>query len=160
METLLSAEDTNDALQNNVDDLDQKYANHFNGDELLQENAMLRRRSRSEINKAGDAKAREVCRQNVLKFSVHGLLTWIIKTGAREAFGNVVIVLQLVLTIAISERSLTKLKLLKTQPRSTMSHNMPRGLSIISIEKNLVRTLDYHEIIKTFAQKKARQVPM
>ena len=101
VENLLSVKDNNDSLQNDVGDLNDKYANHINGDELL----LLPRRLRSEINNAGDAKARKVCRQNNLNFSVHDLPTWIIKTGAREAFANVVFVLQLVLTIAISVAS-------------------------------------------------------
>jgi len=98
METFQSAEYNNATLHNKVDDLDHKYTNHFNGHELLQEIVMLRRKLRSEIKKAGNAKVREVCRHKILKFSVHDHLTWIIKTGAREAFTNVVIVVQLVLT--------------------------------------------------------------
>jgi len=136
-ESLLPVEDNKDALPNNVDDLDHKYANNFNGDEPLHESAMLRRRLRYENTNADDAKLRDVCRQIILKLSVHDLLTWIFKTGARQTFGNFVIVLQLVLAIAISvascERSFSKLKLLKMYLRSTINQTRLRGLSIISI---------------------------
>ena len=99
-------------------------------------------------------------KKNILTFSVDDLLTWIIKTGARKAFENAVIVLQLLLTIAISvtsrDRSFSKSKRLKTYLRSTMSQTRLRGLTIISIDKNLARTIDYDEIFKTSAPKKSK----
>jgi len=54
-------------------------------------------------------------RQNeLLKFSALDLLNLILKTGAKEAFANVVVVLQLILTTAVNvkscERTFKKLK--------------------------------------------------
>ena len=55
--------------------------------------------------------------------------------------------------VAYVERSFSKLKLIKSYLRSTMSQERLSGLAMISIEKDMVRKLDYASLISTFASK-------
>ena len=161
MEMLLSDVENKEVLQKGIDDLHLKYPNHFNADDLLEEMALLRKRLLNEVSMNFQHEKR---RKELQKFSVLDLLNWVIKTGAKEAFGNIVVVLQLVLTIAVSvascERSFSKLKLLKTYLRSTMSQARLRGLAIISIEKAVASSIDFDDVIKDFAKIKARLAPL
>ncbi|XP_024195635.1 zinc finger MYM-type protein 1-like [Rosa chinensis] len=68
------------------------------------------------------------------------------------------ILLTIQVTVASAERSFSKLKLIKTYLRSTMSQERLNGLAMLSIEKKVVEKLDYANIITTFASKTARQV--
>ena len=68
------------------------------------------------------------------------------------------ILLTIPVTVASEERNFSKLKLIKTYLRSTMSQERLNGLAILSIEKNTVKTLDYEDLISTFAAKSARRV--
>ena len=61
-------------------------------------------------------------------------------------------------TVASAERSFSKLKLIKSYLRSTMSQERLNGLAILSIEKELVEKLDYVNLINTFASKNTRRV--
>ena len=67
------------------------------------------------------------------------------------------IMLTIPLTSAGAERSFSKLKLIKTYLRSTMSQQRLTELATICIEKELSEQLDYEEIINDFASKKARK---
>ena len=68
------------------------------------------------------------------------------------------ILLTIPVTVASAERSFSKLKLIKSYLRSTMSQERLNGLAILSIEKELVEKLDYVNLINTFASKNARRV--
>ena len=61
-------------------------------------------------------------------------------------------------TVASAERSFSKLKLIKSYLRSTMSQERLNGLAILSIEKELVEKLDYVNLINTFASKKYNEL--
>lgn len=61
------------------------------------------------------------------------------------------------ITSASSERSFSKLKLIKNYLRSTMSQTRLTGLSTISIEKDIAETIDYDNLINDFASKKSRK---
>ncbi|XP_062104080.1 uncharacterized protein LOC133815239 [Humulus lupulus] len=54
------------------------------------------------------------------------------------------------------ERSFSKLTLIKSYLRSTMSQERLSGLAMLSIEKDIVAKLDYANLINTFASKNAR----
>ncbi|CAI6356253.1 unnamed protein product [Macrosiphum euphorbiae] len=62
------------------------------------------------------------------------------------------------LTSAGAERTFSKLKLIKTYLRSTMSQQRLTGLATIRIEKELSEQLNYEDIINDFASKKARKI--
>lgn len=60
-------------------------------------------------------------------------------------------------TSACSERSFSKLKLIKKYLRSTMSQSRISNLAIISIESDEANKIEYNEIIDSFAEQKARK---
>jgi len=82
--------------------------------------------------------------------------------GREECYPNSWIAYQILLTIPVSvataERSFSKLKLIKSYLRSTMSQERLNGLAIISIERELVRNLDYDNLIKEFIEKEGRKI--
>ena len=63
-------------------------------------------------------------------------------------------------TVASAERSVSKLKLIKTYLGSTMTQDRISGLAIISVNHELAREVKIDEIIEKFALKKARRVRM
>ncbi|XP_020271626.1 zinc finger MYM-type protein 1-like [Asparagus officinalis] len=67
------------------------------------------------------------------------------------------ILLTIPVTDASAERSFSKLKLIKSDLRSTMSQERLNGLAILSIKKNIVEKLDYTSLLNDFASKNARR---
>ncbi|GBM71087.1 Zinc finger MYM-type protein 1 [Araneus ventricosus] len=63
-------------------------------------------------------------------------------------------------TVTTGERSFSKLKLIKTYLRSSMSQERLVSLATISIERDLLQNIDIENIMKDFADKKARKVIM
>lgn len=60
-------------------------------------------------------------------------------------------------TIASAERSFSKLKIIKNFLRSTMGQERLSSLSVLSIENETARNLDICQLIKAFAEAKARK---
>ncbi|KAK4551218.1 hypothetical protein RGQ29_032460 [Quercus rubra] len=56
------------------------------------------------------------------------------------------------------QRSFSKLKLIKSYLRSTMSQERLSGLAILSIEKEMLEELKYKNLISNFASQKARKI--
>ncbi|XP_056848988.1 uncharacterized protein LOC108831809 [Raphanus sativus] len=79
-----------------------------------------------------------------------------------ECYPNSWIGYQILLTVPVSvasaERSFSKLKIIKSYLRSTMSQERLNGLAIISIERELVRNLDYENLVKEFVEKEGRKI--
>ena len=75
---------------------------------------------------------------------------------------NLTVALRIFLTISVSiatcERSFSKLKLIKTYLRSTMSQARLNGLALLSIEWDVTNDTDFSDIIKKFASIKARKI--
>ncbi|XP_049805328.1 uncharacterized protein LOC126248411 [Schistocerca nitens] len=69
-----------------------------------------------------------------------------------------IILLTLPVTVTSGERSFSKLELMKTYLRSTMSQTRLNDLATISIEHELAEDLNYTDRVKEFAQAKARKV--
>ncbi len=70
------------------------------------------------------------------------------------------IFLSMMITNCSGERSFSKLNLIKEELRSTMSQKRLNSLSLMSIEHELLSSLDYENIIEDFANKKARKKPL
>ena len=79
----------------------------------------------------------------------------------RGCFPNAVIAYRILLTIPVTvasaERSFSKLKLLKSYLRSTMSQERLTGLALITIENDVLKTIDYEGLVDDFASKNARR---
>lgn len=77
-------------------------------------------------------------------------------------YPNTCVALRILLTLPVSvasgERSFSKLKLIKTYLRTTMSQERLVGLATLSIEKEVANTLDLKEQVSSFAKMKARKV--
>ena len=78
-----------------------------------------------------------------------------------DCYSNVSIVYRILLmmpvTVAIVEISFSKLKLLKSYLRSSMSQQRLNDLTILCIEKNILENIDVDNIINDFASRNARR---
>lgn len=90
------------------------------------------------------------------------ILKFISSHSLSENFPNVCVALRILLSLPVSvasgERSFSKLKLIKNYLRSTMSQERLVGLALMSIEYDVLQRLDLSNIIRDFAEKKARKV--
>ncbi|EFN78227.1 hypothetical protein EAI_00043, partial [Harpegnathos saltator] len=68
------------------------------------------------------------------------------------------ILLTLPITIASSERSFSKLKIIKNYLRSSMSQERLLGITLMSIESDISHEIDFNNTIDSFAAIKARKV--
>ena len=89
------------------------------------------------------------------------LLTFVTANDLNQAFPNVCTLLGIFATIPVSsasaERSFSRLKLIKSYLRSTMSEQWLSGLSLLSIERELAGTFDFSKVIDTFANMSVRR---
>lgn len=138
---------TDDFLREKCDKLAEVYNTDINGKELRAEIAdcqMLLTRSEDKITKPVE------------------LLKFIIEFGDENVFPNLQIALKILLTIAVSiascERSFSKLKLIKTYLRSTMSQSRVSDLAILSVEREQTEKTDFNKVIDKFASVKARKI--
>ena len=87
-------------------------------------------------------------------------LNYLLKTHLFELYPNVYIALRILLTcpvtVASAERSFSKLKLIKTFNRTSMTDSRLSSLAMLSIENDCARSLDYDNVIRAFANKKVR----
>ncbi|XP_052622865.1 uncharacterized protein LOC128128093 [Lactuca sativa] len=78
-----------------------------------------------------------------------------------DMFPNVLVAYKILLTVPVmvasAERSFSKLKLLKSYLRSTMTQERLNGLAILSIESDFLKNIDYCKIRDVFASKNARR---
>jgi len=92
------------------------------------------------------------------------LLQFVQKYNLGNSVPNIVVMLRIFLTIAVSvatcERSFSKLKLIKNYLRSSMSSLRLRNLATLSIEQQLTDNINFAIAIEEFANKKARKVTM
>ncbi|KAK7922330.1 hypothetical protein WMY93_009232 [Mugilogobius chulae] len=89
------------------------------------------------------------------------LLSFIHDTDLTEIYPNLWtaqrVAVTLPVTVAEAERSFSKLKLIKTYLRSTMSQERLSCLAIISINHTIAAEVSYDDVIDDFALKKARR---
>jgi len=92
-----------------------------------------------------------------------GILKFIVSFGGNDVFPNLKVGLQILLTVSISvnagcERSFSKMKLIMTYLRSTMTEGRLTNLAILSIERETVEQVDFTKLIENFAAVRARKV--
>lgn len=58
------------------------------------------------------------------------------------------------------ERSFSRLKLIKNALRSNLTQEHLNDLAILSIESEIVKTINYETIIEDFSFQKARKMPI
>ena len=106
-------------------------------------------------------KAADVNEENAKEWSAWKFLTFIAEWDFIQSLPTLSLSLKLFLTICVSvascERSFSTLKLIKTYKRSTMSQSRLSGLSILSIENEIARDIDFDEVINNFAAIKSRK---
>ena len=92
----------------------------------------------------------------------YALFEHLIENNRFTTFPNVFIALRIYvrmpITVASGERSFSKLKLIKTYLRSTVSQERLNSLSMLSIENEIAKAIDFENILSDFANKKARKV--
>ncbi|KAK3230503.1 hypothetical protein Dsin_002384 [Dipteronia sinensis] len=80
---------------------------------------------------------------------------------ASDCYLNVSIAYRILLTIPVTvasaERSFSKLKMLKSYLRSTMSQERLNGLTILCIENEMLEKIEFENIINEFASQNARR---
>lgn len=90
------------------------------------------------------------------------VLRYVVSNGLPELLPNLTVALRILLTVPVTvasgERSFSRLKLIKTFLRSTMSQDRLVGLAILSIENDVVQTLDFADLLSQFASQKARKI--
>jgi len=79
-----------------------------------------------------------------------------------DYFPNASIAYRILLTIPVAvasaKISFSKLKLIKSYIRSTMSQERLNGLALLSIENEMLKKLEYKNLISNFASQKARRM--
>jgi len=66
--------------------------------------------------------------------------------------------LTILVPVASAERSFSKLKIIKTYLRSTMSEERLDELVLLYIEKEILNKINYDNLINNFPSKKARKI--
>ncbi|KAB0804608.1 hypothetical protein PPYR_01578 [Photinus pyralis] len=89
------------------------------------------------------------------------MLDIIVEKDLISVFPNMYIVLRIYLTLAVtnceSERSFSKLSFIKNELRSSMGETRLVSLAICSIEHDVLRSINFEDIIKTFVRNKHRK---
>ena len=92
------------------------------------------------------------------------LLNKILKMNFEQLFPYLTISLRIFLTlpvtVASAERSFSKLKLIKNHLRSLLGQKKLADLAVMGIESDLTCSVNFEDIIDTFARDKARKVPL
>ena len=80
----------------------------------------------------------------------------------RCTFPNVDVLLRIYLVLMISncsgERSFSKLKLIKNRLRTSLGQEKLNQLTIMNIEYDVLREIDFEHIVADFSKRKARKV--
>jgi len=93
----------------------------------------------------------------------HFLYKLLLEKKVVDTFPNVEILLRMYLVLMVTncsgERSFSKMKFIKNRLRTTMSHDRLSHLALMSIEYDIVRELNFNQLVQDFARMKSRKVP-
>lgn len=94
-------------------------------------------------------------------YSHQDLYDIIINDGIKSAFPNVEVVLRMFLTLMVTncsgERSFSQLKRIKNELRSTMNQDRLSSLSLLCIECEQMRKINFDDLIVDYAMQKSRK---
>lgn len=94
----------------------------------------------------------------------NNLLILIRERELQNVFPNVDIALRIYLTLPITnasgERTFSKLGIIKNRLRTSMLQDRLNSLTLMSIEYDLLRTLDFKDVIEDFSSTKSRKKPL
>ena len=92
----------------------------------------------------------------------HLLYTTLVDKRLQSTFPNVEIALRMYLVLmstnCTSERTFSKMKLIKNRLRATMTSERLSDLALLSIESDVLREIQFDDILNDFATRKARKV--
>ena len=90
------------------------------------------------------------------------LYGWLIKGNLAQTFTNLELLLRIYLTMFITnatdETSFSKLKYIKNYLRNSLADRKFNDLSLICIERKILETIDFREIINSFIDAKSRRL--
>ena len=96
--------------------------------------------------------------------SVSEVLQLLNRKSLHEAYPNVTLLYRICLTLPITtysvERSFSKLKLVKSSIRSTMTETRLSSLLVLSVEQDITNSLDLTRIVNTFSALKSRRLTL
>jgi len=88
----------------------------------------------------------------------------IVEKDLVATFPNVETALRMFLSLPVAnasgERSFSHLKRIKNELRTIMGQDRLSALSVLSIESEIVKQLDFEDIVDAFARKKSRKVSL
>jgi hypothetical protein len=104
----------------------------------------------------------QVCNE-IEPLKLNEVLKFMISRDMVSSYPNLYTLYKIFYTFPVSsataERSFSRLKVLKTYLRSTMTENRLSNLAILSIERNMAQTINFNKVISTFASiKKCRKL--
>ena len=104
-----------------------------------------------------DEQAADVSRENFM-------YQLILQKRVQGSFPNVEIALRMYLVLMVSncsaERSFSKMKLIKNRLRTSMCNDRLSHLALMSIESDILREINFEDLITEFAKMKARKVSL
>lgn len=89
------------------------------------------------------------------------MLNTVLELGLQSVFPNVYMALRMFLPLPVTncegERSFSHMARIKNELRTRMSQQLLNSLAILAIESDLVRDLDFTEVVEEFSRRKARK---
>lgn len=120
------------------------------GNELIQFKAF-----NQEFRKDDDGKNDKVISQERWMYQL------LIEKNVKDCFPNIEVALRMYLSLMVTnssgERSFSKLKLIKNRLRTSMTEERLNTLALLSIESDILRQINYEDIISDFINTKLRR---
>ena len=143
---------TTDTLKDEMKEFCDSYSIDVDSDQLFTEMCQLKQVHKANINSSGD----------IVK--PLDLLNKITQLKLSSLFPNICVALRIFLTLPVTvasgERSFSKLAYVNNKLRNSSTQERLVALSLLSIECDLARQVDFDNVIDVFASVKARKVAL